>query len=373
MSTQPWTKYYPPAALEKLDVSHGRLPDLLSSAARKFSKLTAVTSPYESWTYQQLETEAHRLAELFRKFGIASGSRVAIYLPNMPHYVAALFATWLVDATVAQVNPAYVGAEVKRILEHSGASLLVTTEAQLDKIRDSAAAATLAVCIVGDGPVPFIQDAAAANESHHTWPDASPDLAVLQYTGGTTGLPKAVMLTHANLLSNIEQRMRVTFRTLDVPQGSKVVNTLPMCHVFGLTCVTLMSISIGLNQLIVPRFQARVVLELIQNERPIAFFGVPTMYTAFLREPDLESFGLNHVLVFNSSGAQLSLEQLAQFESRVGAKIMDGFGMSEASPTTHTNPPFLPRKNGSAGIPIPFTDARIVNADAELLVNGQLN
>ena len=369
MNSKSWIKYYPLGALEPLDVTNKKLTELLETAASEHRDRTALTSPTDSWTFDRLEAESKLMADLLKRAGVDAGHRIAIYLPNMPEYVSTLFATWLADGIVVQINSAYVAAEVVRILEHSGASLLVTTQDQLDKLRDSGKQISCGVCLVGDGAPPVICSVAGNNPGVLDFPDASPDLAVLQYTGGTTGLPKAVMLTHENILSNIEQRLRLTFKALDVPPEAKVVNTLPMCHVFGLTCVTLMSVAMGMNQLIVPRFHSRAVLELIKDTQPFAFFGVPTMYAAFLREPDLESFGLNQVSIFNSAGAQMPPAHLEQFEIRSGSKVLDGFGMSESSPTTHTNPPFLPRRSGSAGIPVPFTEARIVTTIGGELVD----
>lgn len=369
MNNKSWVKYYPSGAMEPLDVSNKKLTELLENATRKYRDRAALTSPTGSWTFERLEAESQLMTELFKSAGVAAGDRVAIYLPNLPEYVATLFATWLAGGIVVQVNAAYVPAEVVRILEHSGTSLLVTTPEQMAKLRESGKEIKCAVCLVGDGAPAVISHAADNNLSGSDFPDVSSDIAVLQYTGGTTGLPKAVMLTHENILSNIEQRLRLTFKVLEVPPEAKVVNTLPMCHVFGLTCVTLMSVAMGMNQLIVPRFHSRAVLDLIKETRPFAFFGVPTMYAAFLREPDLESFGLDHVSIFNSAGAQMPPAHLAQFELRSGSKVLDGFGMSESSPTTHTNPPFLQRRNGSAGIPVPFTEARIVTTISGELVD----
>jgi long-chain acyl-CoA synthetase len=367
MSNKSWIKYYPLGALEPLDVANKKLTELLDDASKNYGDRVALTSPTSSWTFERLETEAKLLATVFKKAGISDGYRVAIYMPNMPEYVAALFATWMVGGTVVQVNSAYVTAEVTRILEHSGVSLLVTTSEQMRKLEVDASNLDCNVCLLDEGGSPKVVLNDCSHAVSHDFPDASSDIAVLQYTGGTTGLPKAVMLTHSNILSNIEQRLRLTFKAFTVPAGAKVVNTLPMCHVFGLTCVTLMSVAMGMTQLIVPRFHARTVLELIRDTKPFAFFGVPTMYTAFLREEDLESFGLDQVTIFNSSGAQIPHAHLTQFESRVGSKILDGFGMSESSPTTHTNPPFLHRRIGSAGIPVPFTEARIVVVGDDLV------
>lgn len=367
MSKKSWIKYYPLDALEPLEVANKKLTELLDVASKNYGDRVALTSLTSSWTFGRLEAEASLLATVFKNAGISDGHRVAIYMPNMPEYVAALFATWIVGGTVVQVNAAYVAAEVTRILEHSGASLLVTTSDLMRKYEVDTSHLECNVCLLDEGARPEVVLMVGEPVVSYDFPDASSDIAVLQYTGGTTGLPKAVMLTHENILSNIEQRLRLTFKACTVPVGAKVVNTLPMCHVFGLTCVTLMSVAMGMTQLIVHRFHARTVLELIKDTKPFAFFGVPTMYTAFLREENLESYGLDQVTIFNSSGAQIPHAHVTQFESRVGSKILDGFGMSESSPTTHTNPPFLHRRIGSAGIPVPFTEARIVVVGDDLI------
>ncbi|NYT26027.1 long-chain fatty acid--CoA ligase [Alcaligenaceae bacterium] len=365
MKARPWTKFYPPSAQAPLDFSGRRLPEMLASAATRFGDAPALTAGAVKWSFLRLRREALAYAGLFREAGVAGGARVAILLPNMPEYVAALFGAWLAEGTVVQVNPAYVAPEIQRILAHAGARVLVTTGDQIEKLRADGQPLGLTVFQVDEaeglrrvqGPcgVPYEERAA--------WPDQSADLALLQYTGGTTGLPKAVMLTHENMLCNVEQRLRVTLGPIEVPADAKVVNTLPMSHVYGLTCVTLTSVRIGMNQLIVPRFQARSVLELIRDERPFVFYGVPTMYAAFLREADLEDFRLDRVAIYNSAGAPMPPAHWEQFQARVGAQVLSGFGISEASPSTHTYPGFIPRRQGSSGIPVPFTDVRVVRAE----------
>lgn len=364
METHPWTRFYPPDALEPLAPDHQRLTDLLSQAVERHGDEDAVTLDNTTWTFLRLEEESRQVAESLEAMGVAGGDRVAIMLPNLPDYVAALFAVWRLGATVVQINPAYVGPEVARILEHSQAWAVITT-AHLERTG---------VISVRDADIPrfLVDERTILMGTHRTSRPASAvdrgpsEIALLQYTGGTTGEPKAAMLTHRNVLANIDQRLRLTFATLDLPAGAKVVNTLPMAHVFGLTCVTLTCVRLGLNQLIVPRFDPREVLDLIRRERPFAFFGVPTMYAAFLRQNDLEEAGFGNVSLVNSAGAPMPPAQLARFESRTGARVLDGFGMTEASPTTHTNPPYLDRRPGSCGIPVPHTDVRIVRGRDDL-------
>lgn len=368
ITTHPWESLYPAGALDDLGVAGRRLPDLLMKAVASFATRIALSTPGIAWTFAELAERSRQLATLLVNAKVAPGGRVAILLPNMPDYVAAMFATWQVDATVVQVNPAYVATEIKRILDHAQPTVLVTTAKQMVKMAAAGIGVDCAVCRVGEADGPLLNQAVIGPlATAQTAPHQSADIAVLQYTGGTTGLPKAVMLTHQNILSNIEQRLRLTFRAINVPPDAKVVNTLPMCHVYGMTCVTLTGIAIGMHQLIVPRFQVRTVLKLIRDEQPFAFFGVPTMYAAFLREADLEAFNLDKVKMFNSAGAPMPPVQLAQFESRVATKVLDGFGMSETSPCTHTNPPFLARRAGSSGIPVPFTEVRLLEPGAGLV------
>jgi long-chain acyl-CoA synthetase len=248
MSTQPWFKYYPQGALEDLGVTGRRLQDLLADAIKKFGDRPALTAGSTTWTFQRLGTESQRLADLFSAAGVSDGERVAILLPNMPEYVAALFGTWLSGGTVAQVNSAYVASEIERVVANSLPSVLVTTGDQLRKLREHGYRVAIPVCLIDarEGATLIPGESLGTRSAPANRPDQSSDVAVLQYSGGTTGLPKAVMLTHENLLSNIEQRLRVTLRNTGAPAGARAVNVLPMCHIYGLTCVTLSSIAAGL-------------------------------------------------------------------------------------------------------------------------------
>ncbi|WP_326835315.1 long-chain fatty acid--CoA ligase [Amycolatopsis rhabdoformis] len=364
MTSRPWEALYPDGALAALDVEGRDLADLLAASVREFGAAPALTAGGSSWSFEQVGDAVQNVARLLAWAGLTDGDRVAIMLPNSPEYVLGLFGTWTAGGVVVQVNPRYVRYEVDRILADSGARFLLTTAEIADRLGaldwpgrifladdlESAVDEALGLAMVSPpGP-------AAASRAGEP--------AVIQYTGGTTGAPKGVTLTHTNILANIEQRLRLTFGTIAVPAAAKVVNVLPMSHVYGLTCVTLMAIRTGMNQILLPKFDVRRVLETLRDERPFAFFGVPTMYTAFLRQEDLADHGVSAVSVFNSAGAGLPASQAAEFERRTGARIVDGFGISEASPTTHTNPLYLERRPGSAGIPVPFTDVKIVaNAD----------
>jgi long-chain acyl-CoA synthetase len=364
MTIRPWERLYPPRALADLDVEGKTLPSLLIEAIARTPDATAITYEGKRWSFQQVGWLVQHLARRLMAEGLQRADRVAIMLPNCPEYVIGLFATWTAGGTVVQINPRYVRGEAEQILLDAGAVVLITTPDIADRLGD--VASTRHTLLVDKDPVKsesaLLTALFAPEDDEPVRLEAAAEIAVIQYTGGTTGAPKGVSLSHRNILSNIEQRLRLTFDTLDVPADASVVNVLPMSHVYGLTCVTLMAVRTGMNQLVLSRFDAQQVLETIRDEAPFAFSGVPTMYAGFLRRSDLAGYGLDRVAVFNSAGAGLPAAQVTEFEQRTGARIVDGFGISEASPTTHANPLYLERRLGSAGIPLPFTDTKIVDS-----------
>jgi long-chain acyl-CoA synthetase len=191
--------------------------------------------------------------------------------------------------------------------------------------------------------------------------DIHEDIALLQYTGGTTGVSKGVMLTHYNLLANIIQVCDFTYNAVDEkPENFKIVSVLPMFHVYGLSCNSLAAIRIGCNQLILPRFDVKELLEVINREKPFQLTVVPTMIFALNSYPQLDQSSIGEIFYLGSGGAPLPVEQIKSFEKRVGVRLADGYGLSETAPSAISTPPFLPRKLGSVGIPLPGTEARIV-------------
>jgi len=193
--------------------------------------------------------------------------------------------------------------------------------------------------------------------------DPAEDVAALQYTGGTTGVSKGAMLTHRNLVANLQQTIDVFVRDPAGFAKSRILGVLPFFHIYGLTCVMLFGIRLGINQILLPRFDVSEVLQAFERERPALFPGVPTMYMGLLASgADLRKHRLHEVRIFNSGGAALPVNLKRSFEEKTGRPLFEGYGLSEASPVTHNNPPFLGEgREGSIGIPIPSTDARIVD------------
>jgi long-chain acyl-CoA synthetase len=366
MTSRPWERLYPPEALADLGVDGRALPELLADTVARTPDATAITYEGRRWTFDEMGRLVGQLAWRLVADGLRPGGRVAIMLPNCPEYVISLFATWTAGGTVVQINPRYVRGEAEQILLDSGAGVMVTTPEIAERLGEVASSRKTLLVDADPAVAERALELALLAAEQRVRVAAAP-VAVIQYTGGTTGVPKGVSLTHRNILANIEQRLRLTFDTVQVPRGATVVNVLPMSHVYGLTCVTLMAVRTGMNQLILSRFDAQQVLETIRDEEPFAFSGVPTMYAGFLRRSDLAEYRLDRVAVFNSAGAGLPAAQVAEFEQRTGARIVDGFGISEASPTTHANPLYLERRLGSAGIPLPFTDVKVVDSTHQSL------
>jgi long-chain acyl-CoA synthetase len=290
--------------------------------------------------------------------------------------VISFFATVRLGAIVTQINPMYVEREIEHILNDSGAEAIVVYAPVYERVKAVLPDSNLKTAIVVD----FGEEPAGLDAGHHAFgnflsADADPapdveidppgDVAALQYTGGTTGVSKGAMLTHRNLVANVQQTIDVFVRNPDQFTGRRCVGALPFFHIYGLTCVMLFGIRLGVEQVLLPRFEVEEALTVFENARPTMFSGVPTMYMALLAsDEDLRKRHLHDVMIFNSGGSALPVNLKRSFEERVGKPLFEGYGLSEASPVTHNNPPFLGEgREGSIGIPIPSTDARIVDVE----------
>ncbi|WP_257985538.1 AMP-binding protein [Bacillus sp. V5-8f] len=191
-------------------------------------------------------------------------------------------------------------------------------------------------------------------------------MAKLQYTGGTTGASKGVMLTYKNLLSNVIQVCDFTYRTCENrPDDFKIMSVLPMFHVYGLSCNALSGIREGANQLVLPRFDVKEMMDIVKREKPFQMSAVPTMYFALNSQEGLGECGFEDIYYLSSGGAPLPIELARVFEEKTGCKLYDGYGLSEMLPSAIFTPPFLPPKEGSIGIPVPGTEARIVKVTGD--------
>ena len=369
---KPWLKFYDPRVDENVSVKHESLYDFLESAVSRFGDKPAFTFYGKVSSYNETKIMVDRFASALNKQGFKKGDRVAIMLPNCPQYIFSLFAIFRLGGIVVQINPMYVEREIEFVLEDSGAKFMVALDSFYPKVKkvqqDTALNNVIVVSFGGERMElaegdyyleEFLQGEVIIPE---VVIDPHEDVAVLQYTGGTTGVPKGVMLTHYNLLANFNQVCDFIYNTCEnIPESFKMITVLPMFHVYGLSSVALCGIREGANQIVLPRFDIKEVLETIKREKPFIFAGVPTMYFALNSVPEaLKDCGINELWYVGSGGAPLPVEQAKTFEKITGITLRDGYGLSEAAPTVAFNPPFIERKYGSIGIPVQSTVIRIV-------------
>src|SRR5215210_1466540 len=374
---KPWLGVYERGNVEsETRVFEGSLYDLFRHAAEEHRGRNALSFYGTTFEFGRLQALVEKMAASLSAAGVSKGDRVALMLPNCPQYVISFFATVRVGAVVTQVNPMYVEREIEHILTDSGAETIAVYAAVYERVKAVLPDTSLKNVIVVD----FVDEPEGLNAGHHAFgaflsTDADPapgveidpaeDVAALQYTGGTTGVSKGAMLTHRNLVANVQQAIDVFVQNPDQFTGRKCVGALPFFHIYGLTCVMLFGIRLGVEQVLLPRFDVQEALAVFENDRPTMFAGVPTMYMALLASgADLRRHHLHDVQIFNSGGSALPVNLKRSFEEKVGKPLFEGYGLSEASPVTHNNPPFLGEgREGSIGIPIPSTEARVVDVE----------
>jgi len=402
---RPWLKHYPPQVPATLEYPAVPLTAFLEQAAAGFGDRTAIIFFGRRLRYADLLARARRLAGGLSALGVGPGTRVAVMLPNCPQAVIAYYAVLLLGGTVVMVNPTYTPRELSHQLKDAGASHLIVLDLlwkTVAEVRPQVGLQQLIVTGLGEfmplplrlgfrikyrKQIPAIAygagvrrwaEVAAAAPCTGPSPAGPNDLALLQYTGGTTGLSKGCMLTHRNLVANCVQTRAWLYK---LPPGqSSTIGALPFFHVYGMTAVMNYCVLTASTMVLVPRFDPGDILKLIQKYRPVIFPGAPTMYIALLHHPDLKRYDLSSIQACVSGAAPLPHEVQEAWEELTGGRLVEGYGLSEASPITHANPLWDERRGGSIGLPWPDTDARIVDPDSgddvpvgepgELLVRG---
>jgi long-chain acyl-CoA synthetase len=374
---KPWLEVYEKGRVEpETRIFEGSLHELFSRAVEEHRGRTALSFYGTTFEFGRLQALVEKMAASLAASGVKKGDRVALMLPNCPQYVVSFFATERLGAIVTQINPMYVEREIMHILNDSGAETIIVYAEVYERVKavlPDTNSKTVVVVDFGDGPHVLDPEHSSFGDFLSTDADPVPemeidpdeDVAVLQYTGGTTGVSKGAMLTHRNLVANVQQTIDVFVRDPAQFTGRKCVGALPFFHIYGLTCVMLFGIELGVEQVLLPRFEVQEALAVFENDRPTMFAGVPTMYMALLASgADLRKHHLHDVQIFNSGGSALPVNLKRSFEEKVGKPLFEGYGLSEASPVTHNNPPFLGQgREGSIGIPIPSTEARVVDVE----------
>lgn len=342
-------------------------------------------------TYHELAFQTKKMAHFLQSIGIKKGDRVAIMLPNCPQSVIGYYAALMIGAVVVQTNPLYTERELEYQLKDSGAKAVICLDVLLPRVSHVKAETDVEHVIVTRIKdylpfpknlfYPFIQKKqynlvvqVEPSDNTHVWTevmqqseasykavdiDPSEDLALLQYTGGTTGHPKGVMLTHRNLVANVQMCRAWLYK---IRTGEEIVlGVLPFFHVYGMTTVMNMSMVIASKMILLPRFKPEEVLQTIEKQKPTLFPGAPTIYIGLLNHPDLQKYDLSSIEACISGSAPLPYEVQEQFEKVTGGRLVEGYGLTESSPVTHANFLWSKRVNGSIGVPWPDTDAKIVD------------
>ncbi len=389
--TFPWAHNYDPGVPLEVGPVTTSLPYLLREAAAKSPQAPALAFCGRTLTYADLAEHTARLAQAFKEMGLAPGERLGIWLPNCPQLVVAYHAALRLGAIVVLLNPLLSPKELAHQLKDSGTRRLVVLDHFLPKVEEVQSRADLSQVIVTGltdympWPLALLYPLKARWQGLVTGFKPGPgrckwrtllecrpldaaaplpgpqDLAVLQYTGGTTGVPKAAALTHANLLANVTQ-INAWLPRLRYGQ-ERVVGLLPFSHSFGLTVCLNWPLSQGAMIIVLPRFEIKGFFKALKKYRPTVLPGVPTLFVALINDPRLPSYDLSSLWACISGSAPLPLEVRDRFESLTGCRILEGYGLTEASPVTHINPIEGRRPPGSIGLPLPGTEAKIVDPE----------
>lgn len=366
------------------------LPDMLAASVARRGDAPMLDFLGRQFGYAEVARGAARVARGLQQRGIGKGSRVGLFLPNVPHYVAAYYGALAAGATVVNFSPLYTVAELEAQVEDSGTDTLFTISAAALlptalKVLDGSSLKQLVVGSVAGGlpaaksvlyrlfkrsevaALPadprIIRFSALTDNDGKPEPvaiDAGKDIALIQYTGGTTGTPKGAKLTHQNLTANARQ---VNAIDPDHDAADRILGVLPFFHVFANTCVLNRTVLNGGSITMLPRFDAKQALEAITRTKTTALPGVPTMYQALLDHPDLAKTDFSSLRICISGGAPMSGELREKFTAATGASLVEGYGLTESSGVVATNPYEGPVQPGTIGQPLPATHIRLLDKE----------
>lgn len=394
---RPWLRHWPEGIPKTIDYPDIPVPELLRRTAKAHPDWPAMSFYGLRITYREFDEKVDRFAAGLKKLGLNRGDRVSLLLPNTPHFPIAFFGVLRAGGIVAQTNPLYTARELENLYNDAGVETVVAMDLfwpNLAKARPQTRVKNVIVCDVKEflrSPLrqlyPIKKRRDLKKQGHwplnipeESWvhrfpeilespPDSGPappirpaeDVAVLQYTGGTTGVPKGAMLTHRNLVANALQT--IAWLPTQETNQERFLGAIPLFHVYGLTTVMTGPIALAAEIVLHPNPRdIKAILKLINKTRPTVFPGVPTMYIAILRHPKVSKYDLKSIKACISGSAPLPNEVRHEFDAVTGGKLVEGYGLTEASPVTHANPLFGLIKEG-VGIPFPDTDSKIVDME----------
>jgi len=394
-----WLKHYPPGVPETIDYPRLTLHQLLEESASRFPDNTAIIFPGrlgDSYrlSYRELNQQANRLANALVDLGVKKGDRVALLIPNCPQFVISYYAVLKAGGIVVATNPLYSPREMEFQFSDCGAETIIVLSLfyqTVAALKERTSLKNLVVTNIKEylpqpsrllftllrerkeGHRADISGAAGTHSFRELLSRYDPtppsvtvdpeDVAMFQYTGGTTGLSKAAVATHFNVLANIHQ-MRAWGEPLGIQEGAEVIlGVMPFFHVYGMVVVMHFSVLGGSAMVLLPRWETDQVLKAINRYKPSFFPGVPTMYVALNNHPKVSKYDLRSIRLCNSGAAPLPIEVQQTFEELTGGTLSEGYGLSEAPTATHANPVVGMRKTGSIGVPLPDVEAKIMDAE----------
>ncbi len=393
MDSQPWFRFYEPHVPEHIDYPDWTMPRVLQRVAQTYPYRTATLFKGARLAYGDLNRAVNRLAAAWQRLGVRPGDRVALHLPNCPQYLIAYYATLRVGALVVPCNPLYQAQEMRHQLNDSGASVLVTLSSFYPLIRKIRPETKLRHVVVAQIKSYFKPATRALftlfmERAHGHWVDISADertdwftdllaraparpdpvdvrpedLAVLMYTGGTTGVSKGAELTHRNIFANAYQ-CRVWLNAAEAQETTLI--QVPLFHCYGMTTGMNLGVLIAGTLLLIPDPRdLQDVVHSIVRWKPTLYPGVPAMYNAINNLPGIERYSLRSIKACISGAAGLPGEVQARFQALTGARLVEGYGLSEASPVTHANPIFGENRLGTIGLPWPDTEVKLVDVES---------
>ena len=383
-----WLKNWPQNVRQTIEYPEISLGEVLRKSAAQYPDKVALNYFGTKLTFKELDSLVDRFGEALQELGIKKEGRVGLYLPNVPQFVIAYYGVLRVGGIVVACSPLYKERELDHILIDSAAQIVVAWDRlypYIQAVKGSTRLTDVITTSVRDyfppalrllSPLkgvksyscPSAMDMKRLLAKYHGQPepvDIAPkkDLALLQYTGGTTGIPKGAMLTHYNLVVNLAQIQE----WLQLRPGEDVhLSVLPFFHIFGMTVAMNTPIYTESTMVLVPDARdIRGLLKAIDKNSPTIFCGVPTLYIALMNQPDIRKHDLRSIRLCISGASALPLEVQKKFEALTGGRLVEGYGLTETSPVTHVNPLDDPRKNrpGSIGIPVTDTEAKVVDLE----------
>ncbi|WP_123938910.1 long-chain-fatty-acid--CoA ligase [Curtobacterium sp. PhB137] len=397
---RPWLASYAPGVPHDIEEQHGSLIDLVEESARRFPGRVALEFFKRTTSYADLQEQILRAANGLRKLGVGAGDRVAIVLPNCPQHIVAFYAVLRLGAIVVEHNPLYTPRELRHQFEDHGAKVAIAWDKSVATLQDFPADVKLDAIVSVDltramprsTRLALALPVAKARESRAKltttvrgttkWDDlvgtrklskrhprpSTDDIALIQYTSGTTGTPKGAVLTHRNLLANAAQARAW------VPQirrGDNVVYAvLPMFHAYGLTLCLTFAMSMASRLVLFPTFDPALVLTAIKKHPPTFLPAVPPIYARLQHAADSAKVSLEGIEIGISGAMPLSQDIVEPWEARTGGYLVEGYGLSECSPVLMANPVSPARRLGSIGLPLSSTEARVVDPDDSTKVLG---